>query len=366
MRVSDRPPARPPVRPRASRASRASPSGLSSDPTHRYNPGNSDGHAAFNTGVVYFRPSVAAKAFAAAWRARLLAVAKDAWLDDQLAFNELVWHGFRNHPTSAVQASSADGRVIHVRMGRRSRASGGGAANDEAEADEAVPQPHPTPAWLKGWRDLAADPSEAFQGASTAVRLPTPSDMPPLAYHLAPLPARHFCSGHLFWEQQALQPRNCSSVHTTFVEGGNSGKLWRLREAGLWHMDPPEHYEPPGGGRYLRFTPPQPPAELAPVTNASHSGKFDDKYKAGWLVPTAIELSPRLRQHMELMRRHMLALRDALALAAMTRRTLVLPRLPCLCDRSEGPLVLRECKYEASEVSHAPRTCMHSCMHVKP
>jgi hypothetical protein len=61
-------------------------------------------------------------------------------------------------------------------------------------------------------------------------------------------------------------------------------------------------------------------------------------------------MSPRLRQHLELVRRHLLALRDALALAYALGRILVLPRLPCLCDRSEGPLVLRECKYEASEL----------------
>ena len=67
-------------------------------------------------------------------------------------------------------------------------------------------------------------------------------------------------------------------------------------------------------------------------------------------MPDALNMSPRLRQHLELVRRHILALRDALALAYATDRILVLPRLPCLCDRSEGPLVLRECRYEASEL----------------
>ena len=36
------------------------------------------GHAAFNTGVLYFRATTAAKAFAAAWRVRLLSVAEQA------------------------------------------------------------------------------------------------------------------------------------------------------------------------------------------------------------------------------------------------------------------------------------------------
>ena len=69
------------------------------------------GHAAFNTGVVYFRPSVAAKAFAAAWRARLVSAERSAWLDDQLAFNELVWHGYRNHADRAIRAGRPDGKV---------------------------------------------------------------------------------------------------------------------------------------------------------------------------------------------------------------------------------------------------------------
>ena len=53
----------------------------------------------------------------------------------------------------------------------------------------------------------------------------------------------------------------------------------------------------------------------------------------------------------EMVRRHILALRDAMALSLITKRTLVLPRLPCLCDRSEGPTVLRECKYETEDSS---------------
>lgn len=360
-----------------------------------YNPGNGEGHAAFNTGVTYFRPSREAKAFAAAWRNRLLSVEKSAWLDDQLAFNELVWHGFRNHPQRSVHAASADGKVIWVRMGKgvegeeaptppaASKPSVEGQASGyDLKAMARPPELQPTPAWRDGWRDLLQSPHEAFHlsgdtlgarggnlSAADASRAIGPI---PMAYRLAPLPARHFCSGHLFWEQQALRPLDCFSVHTTFVEGGNAGKLWRFREAGLWLLDPPEHFAPAvtAGGRaaeeeeeprYLTFEPPHPPASgaLWPLINRTRCPSdatrhapcpYTDKYKAGWLVPDALAMSPRLRQHLELVRRHLLALRDALALAYATKRVLVLPRLPCLCDRSEGPLVLRECKYEASEL----------------
>jgi hypothetical protein len=227
-----------------------------------YNPGNTDGHAAFNTGVVYFRPSTAAKAFAAAWRARLLSVQNDAWLDDQLAFNELVWHGYRNHPGGAIREASADGKVIEIRMGQT--------------GSPALPLPHtrPLPAWIEGWRDLQRNPQEAFfsvinsstisadaEGEEYASVVDARTEVSrlgqfgvlshsmPVVFNLAPLPARHFCSGHLFWEQQGMTARACASVHTTFVEGGNAGKLWRLKEAGLWLMEPQEYFEPAEGAR---------------------------------------------------------------------------------------------------------------------
>lgn len=316
-----------------------------------YNPGNQEGHAAFNTGVVFFRPSTAAKAFAAAWRARLVSVEKSAWLDDQLAFNELVWHGFRNHPDRAVHAASLDGRVIRVRMMAAHSQTRGEPRQQDEGVEGRLPAPFPPPAWTDGWKDLMRNRSLAFNPAAAD---PAGGLQLPIEFTLAPLPARHFCSGHLFWEQQNMEARECASVHTTFVEGGNLGKLWRMREAALWLLDPPEHYEPSSEGgqppRYITYVPPQPPTQHAPVRNMSHSDVMTDKYKAGWLVPDALNLSPRLRQHLELVRRHILALRDAMAIAFVTKRILVLPRLPCLCDRSEGPLVLRECRYEASEL----------------
>ena len=104
--------------------------------------------------------------------------------------------------------------------------------------------------------------------------------------------------------------------------GGNLGKTWRFREAALWLLDTPQYYDPPpdeptSNGRkgFMTFTAPQPPADLPPARNASAPREFTDKYKAGWLVPDALNLSPRLRLHLELIRRHYLALRDAFALS---------------------------------------------------
>jgi len=50
-------------------------------------------------------------------------------------------------------------------------------------------------------------------------------------------------------------------------------------------------------------------------------------------------------------RRHRLALRDALAIAHTLNRTLVLPAFECLCDRADSPsLVLPNCIMRASEL----------------
>ena len=193
------------------------------------------------------------------------------------------------------------------------------------------------PSWKAGHASLRAEATHAaVVGAA-----------PPRSFNLAPLSARHFCSGHVYWLQQRATPGECASVHTTFTEGGYDGKIWRFREAALWLMDPPDYFS----GRFLTFTPPQPPATLPPARNASAPTAKNDKYNAGWLVPDALRMSPRLRAHLELVRRHVLATRDAMALAAALKRTLVLPRYPCLCDRSEGPNIIETCTYEGSDLT---------------
>ncbi|KAL3911307.1 MAG: hypothetical protein SGPRY_008744 [Prymnesium sp.] len=127
---------------------------------------------------------------------------------------------------------------------------------------------------------------------------------------LAPLPAERYCSGassfltafgcHLVWVQQSALPFACVSVHATFTEFGDAGKRWRMMEAGMWGPLPPTYFSL---GRYITFTPPQPMSDPAPC-------------KPG----------EGIRLH---------ALRDALAIARVLNRTLILPHFWCLCDRSE-------------------------------
>ena len=69
----------------------------------------------------------------------------------------------------------------------------------------------------------------------------------------------------------------------------SAGKLWRLKEAGLWNLEPTGYFEE---GRYLSFTPPKvprplPPAAIEPYAEcvARHErGEASAQYD-GWWAP---------------------------------------------------------------------------------
>ena len=61
------------------------------------------------------------------------------------------------------------------------------------------PDPPPTPAWTHGWASLRRNPTEAFSADASAGGL-APLGALPMLFTLAPLPARSFCSGHLYCE----------------------------------------------------------------------------------------------------------------------------------------------------------------------
>ena len=104
---------------------------------------------------------------------------------------------------------------------------------------------------------------------------------------------------HMFHRRRAdlgVAPPYC--LHAIFAHGKDvERKISIFREEGLWH-DPPEYYEPPGGGRFLVAEPSVHPALLA-------RGGFD-------IIHT------QLRQ-----------VQQAFKLAALLNRTLILPRLRC-------------------------------------
>ena len=168
------------------------------------------------------------------------------------------------------------------------------------------------------------------------------------------------------WRQQAAQARRCLSVHATFTEYGDAGKRWRFLEAGLWGLLPEAYYSQ---GRYLTFTPPTAPPDPQPCASGQGvyvagetprpCGGADPSYT--WVGPRvgnimgdeAVRRSSRLRANVELMRRQVHALRDALAIARVLNRTLVLPHFDCLCDRSEDVHVMPTCVHHGAPPSLA-------------
>ena len=154
-----------------------------------YAPGNRDGHSAFNSGIVWLRPTAAAAAAAAGWRARLTSAEENKWLDDQLALNELIWWGLHSGPKGEiVGAVGGGGRVVRVRTDQRHGADG------------------PVGATLKrGWAELLDSGYFRNRSGHTPIGHVEAAHAPD-HFSLAPLPAAHFCSGHVFFVQQVRAP----------------------------------------------------------------------------------------------------------------------------------------------------------------
>lgn len=254
-------------------------------------PGNT-GLATFNTGVLWFASHESAITFAQEWALGTLALT-DPYSDDQGVFNRLILRGL--YP---VVAHSNEGDVI------------------------------------KG----------------------------PGSLRIAPLPAEKFCSGHLVHVQRAADVTGCLSVHATFTEYGDAGKRWRFLEAKLWALNEDAYYSE---GRYLAFVPPKPQADPMPckvdagvyvpgVDAPQACGGEDPRHgmppkRFGDIMWTeALKRSVRLRENQKLMSRQTHALRDALAIARILNRTLILPHYDCLCDRSEDVAIVPSCVYHGA------------------
>ncbi|KAL1522336.1 hypothetical protein AB1Y20_017328 [Prymnesium parvum] len=198
---------------------------------------------------------------------------------------------------------------------------------------------------------------------------------------LMPLPAGKFCGGHTFFVQQSGEARECMNVHVTFTEGGVHGKLWRLKEAGLWNLEPSGYFH---DGRYLSFKPPRIPRPLPPkaiepfdqCTARIRDGKpADPKYINWWssagsekrcvkpiaqyqdkngdqgvTIDEALAMSPRLQAHMKMADRYLTALRDGMSMAWILNRTFVFPKFECMCDRSEWPDIMPTCRLANSDL----------------
>jgi hypothetical protein len=131
------------------------------------------------------------------------------------------------------------------------------------------------------------------------------------------LPAHLFPSGHVFFIQRQNRALGVPplAVHLTFQNCDQAGKRHRMREAGLWAIDPSTRYDPPGG--LLSYSPDL-PRELTRPFNAS-------ALPARHMRPTDAVVAA----HFALINHQLVQLRTALALAVALNRTLVLPRLLC-------------------------------------
>lgn len=134
---------------------------------------------------------------------------------------------------------------------------------------------------------------------------------------LGALPLALFMNGHGYFVQRAHQRLQVTpfAAHATYSLDNHDGiaKRQRFREAGLWLADESSYFE----GRYLALAGTVPPA----VQERLHH------YQTKQLAQTNIDT------HARALEAYVAELRDALALAQALKRTLVLPRWTCYCDR---------------------------------
>lgn len=183
----------------------------------------------------------------------------------------------------------------------------------------------PAKALMAAWRDElqrgASDAYENDQGVfNRLVRVGIRHTETPFltrsqfggGLNLGVLPLSLFCSGHVYFVQRLPQRLQLDAmvVHTTYQFSHSMGKRQRLREAMLWAMDPPEYYSPDDRRGFITFDP-----ELPPELRGAGPGVAPQLQAAAW---------------------YRLAVRNVLALAQLTNRTLVMAPLKCLCDRWWG------------------------------
>eukprot|EP00958_Prasinococcus_capsulatus_P001137 scaffold104_cov375-Prasinococcus_capsulatus_cf.AAC.16 len=132
-----------------------------------------------------------------------------------------------------------------------------------------------------------------------------------------------FLSGHTFFVQRMHQKQNVDPyvVHATFQFSGTEGKRHRFREAGLWHVDSDDYYDPPGGFlTYVPDIPSLPPGEM----------KWASKDKTQALRAVTA-------YHFDLVNPQLKQFRNAMAVAMALGRTLVMPPFVCGYDRWWAP-----------------------------
>ena len=246
--------------------------------------------ASANTGVTLFRSNPRAKAFVAAWRRRQRRTREtEPQHNDQQHFQFTLArsHGFE-----------ADTEVLKF-----DNQAPDGKSDKEMFVDD----------WIRGFRPRYYYAHVGIDGDEETVETKV---------KVALLPTNLFPNGHLHFVAHHAAKQGFAdevyAVHGTHNYGGSPGKLGRFREHGMWTVDGEEYYFgdlKQKAPKYLkvRFTVPE--------------------YLADPTPNLAVGKGERPERHLNLLQWQIERVRDGLALANITGRTLILPPMLCTCDR---------------------------------
>uniref|UniRef100_A0A7S2G147 Nucleotide-diphospho-sugar transferase domain-containing protein n=1 Tax=Haptolina brevifila TaxID=156173 RepID=A0A7S2G147_9EUKA len=280
-----------------------------------HNPGNHFG-ATFNTGVLYMRPTEAAKKFTSEWNHLLLQPTDDWHMEDQRGFNQLVMTNF--YPTVAAPGIS-DGSVVL-------------AANRTLR--------------------LMPLPSRRFCSGHTFFVQQSGRNDACLNVHVT------FTEGGVHGKLWRLQEAGLWELHPKGY--WDTGRYLTITPPAIPTPLPPARIEPLADcrARLAAGAAPDPryhgwwspkDAETAPCK--AETPQYDDRNKDhGVTITEAHAMSPRLQAHLKMADRYLVALRDGMILAYLLNRTFVFPQFGCLCDRSEWPDIMPTCRLENSDL----------------
>ena len=162
---------------------------------------------------------------------------------------------------------------------------------------------------------------------------------------LGVFPVAKFNSGHVYMVQKfhEKEKKKPFAVHATYTFDGSSGgaKKWRFMEAGLWRVPEEDKHE-----KFITFD--------------ASAHLWDDDAVDDHGAITSHD-TPSITDHLVAGSGHIKALANAMAVAASLKRTLLIPPMPCWCDKVWGGhdnIFTFQCHYPGSRDSnHIPGTC---------
>jgi len=155
-------------------------------------------------------------------------------------------------------------------------------------------------AYIKGERPLYS-----YGGMSGSVRF-------------AVLPTQLFANGLTYFSFGHRLSPNAYAVHNTYVYDGFAGKMWRFRESGLVVGEKKSQYLTPKG------------ADIKVLVVRFDIPKYIEE---GVLAARFTPRSEVPHGHLAALTWQMNRIRDALAVARLTKRTLIIPQFLCGCQR---------------------------------